>query len=182
MEASATVTITPLVNDMLGGGPLTVGAHSDVVRAVNNLEIAMVLDNTGSMAGTKLSTLKTAASNFVDTLSTAAARSSDPNAVRIALGAVLDDRERRLAVPVADLDRPERRLADQRPDLQHPREPLHPAQADERVLGGCVESRQAPYDVQDTPPTPTRPRPCSRPFSRPTSRTAPATTTTTCRT
>jgi len=52
---------------------------------VNKLEVAMVLDNTGSMAGTKLSTLKTAASNFVDTLSSAAARSADPDAVKIGL-------------------------------------------------------------------------------------------------
>ncbi len=37
-----------------------------VVRAANNLEIALVLDITGSMAGTRISDLKTAATDLVD--------------------------------------------------------------------------------------------------------------------
>ncbi len=45
---------------------LPVGAHSEVDRSSRNIEVALVLDVTGSMAGTALSNLKTAAKDLVD--------------------------------------------------------------------------------------------------------------------
>ncbi len=45
---------------------LTVSAEA--IRAANNLEISLVLDTTGSMRGTKLTALKDAASEFVETV------------------------------------------------------------------------------------------------------------------
>ena len=68
---------------ILNGG--TVNARSEVARSIDKLEIVMVLDNTGSMAGTKLTNLKLAANNFIETLKKAAARSSEPDAVKIGI-------------------------------------------------------------------------------------------------
>ena len=48
-----------------------VTAGAEVLRAMDRLEVALVLDNTGSMSGTKLSTLKTAAKDLVDKLEAA---------------------------------------------------------------------------------------------------------------
>lgn len=45
---------------------LPVGAHSEVNRSSKNLEVALVLDITGSMRGSKLNDLKDAASTLVD--------------------------------------------------------------------------------------------------------------------
>jgi len=45
---------------------LPVGAHSEVDRSSRNIEVALVLDITGSMGGTKLSDLKAAAKELVD--------------------------------------------------------------------------------------------------------------------
>jgi Flp pilus assembly protein TadG len=45
---------------------LSIGVHSEVNRAARNLEVAMVLDITGSMKGTRLSDLKTAAKDLID--------------------------------------------------------------------------------------------------------------------
>lgn len=45
---------------------LPVGSHSEVLRASRNVEVAMVLDITGSMKGTALADLKTAAKDLVD--------------------------------------------------------------------------------------------------------------------
>lgn len=45
---------------------LPVGAHSEVDRSSRNIEVALVLDVTGSMAGTALSDLKSAAKDLVD--------------------------------------------------------------------------------------------------------------------
>ena len=153
IQASAQVTVTPLVADVFGGSDLQVSASSEVVRAVNKLEVAMVLDNTGSMAGTKISMLKTAASNFVDTLAAAAARSTDPDAVKIGLvpfsmtvnvGSQYQNAswmDTTGASPINDQ--------------------IFSSHANRFTLfsqmgltwGGCVESRQAPYDTQDTAPT-----------------------------
>lgn len=46
-----------------------VALEAEVIKAGNSIEIALVLDNTGSMAsGTKMASLKTAAKNFVNTV------------------------------------------------------------------------------------------------------------------
>jgi Flp pilus assembly protein TadG len=64
----------------------TVTADAEVQRAMDKLEIALVLDNTGSMQdNSKLTTLQTSAKSLVDKLAAAAGRSSDPNAIKIAL-------------------------------------------------------------------------------------------------
>src|SRR6185312_2381041 len=47
--------------------------------------VAIVLDNSGSMAGSKIDSLKTAASNLVDTLFTAAQNSSETDPIKIAV-------------------------------------------------------------------------------------------------
>lgn len=62
-----------------------VKAYSEVVRSLDKLEIALVLDNTGSMQGTKLTTLKAAASAMVDKLVEASARSTQTDPLKIAL-------------------------------------------------------------------------------------------------
>ena len=45
---------------------LPVGAHSEVNRSSKNLEVALVLDVTGSMDGQKLTDLKSAADDLID--------------------------------------------------------------------------------------------------------------------
>lgn len=64
---------------------IEIHAGAEVVRSINKLEIAMVLDTTGSMSGTKLSNLQTAAKNFITTMEAAAARSTETNPVRISI-------------------------------------------------------------------------------------------------
>ena len=45
---------------------LPVGAHSEVNRSSKNLEVALVLDITGSMSGSRITSLKSAANDLVD--------------------------------------------------------------------------------------------------------------------
>jgi Flp pilus assembly protein TadG len=63
-DASAEVQ-TVLGDLELGGRPLRVTAHSEVLRGQKNVETALVLDVTGSMAGQKLADLKVAAADLV---------------------------------------------------------------------------------------------------------------------
>jgi Flp pilus assembly protein TadG len=58
--------VTPLVANMFIGGPIDVAATSEVKRSSKSLEVALVLDTTGSMGGTRISDLRTAANDLVD--------------------------------------------------------------------------------------------------------------------
>jgi Flp pilus assembly protein TadG len=62
----ATADVDPIFMGLFTHSLIHLEAHSQVVRGQDQtLELAMVLDTTGSMAGTKISTLKTAASSLI---------------------------------------------------------------------------------------------------------------------
>ncbi|ATC23212.1 pilus assembly protein TadG [Caulobacter vibrioides] len=66
---TATATLRPIIANLWQSGNFTVTASSEVVRASKNLEIALVLDITGSMGnGTRIADLKVAAADLVDVL------------------------------------------------------------------------------------------------------------------
>jgi Flp pilus assembly protein TadG len=163
VTATAQVSVKPLVANMFLGDAMKVGATTEVVRANNKLEIALVLDNTGSMAGSKLTNTKTAANGLIDTLSAAAARSVDPEAVKISL------------VPFSMTVRVGATYKTSTWMDQAGTSPINNGifttggtttpsgyQFGNRwtllsnmglTWAGCVESRQTPYDVQDTAPS-----------------------------
>jgi Flp pilus assembly protein TadG len=64
VEAVASVRVPALAPDSFVHNPVTV--NTEVTRAGNNLEVALVLDNSTSMAGASLTSLKTAAGQLVD--------------------------------------------------------------------------------------------------------------------
>lgn len=156
--ADAGANVRPLVIGFVNGGSgLPVGAHAQVKRAGYELEIALVLDNTGSMAGAKIRNLKTAAADFVDSMAQAAAQTGDPNAVKISL------------VPFSNTVKVGSSYQNAAWMDQNGSSPINneifdvgngnPPWANRFALfaklgttwGGCVESRQPPYDIQDTP-------------------------------
>ncbi len=65
---SATAQVPTTFMKILGINVINVAAESEVTRATSGLELVMVLDNTGSMAGSKLTSLKSAATSLVDIL------------------------------------------------------------------------------------------------------------------
>jgi Flp pilus assembly protein TadG len=151
--ADAAATVDTVLAQYVLGRPVRVAAHSEVARGDLKLEIAMVLDNTGSMAGGKINSLRVAAANFVDTMAAAAAKRADSaDAVKISL------------VPFSQTVRidPSYRTAswiDQ--DGGSPindeifNSPAKRLELFDRLgvgWAGCLESRGAPYDVSDTPP------------------------------
>ena len=70
---------------LFGIAALDVDAESVSSAGDRRVEVALVLDSTGSMAGKKLAELKRASTDFVDTLESAAASHPKPDAVKIAL-------------------------------------------------------------------------------------------------
>ncbi len=65
VSASATIDTT-LMRALLSDGTLTVSAAATVNRTVKGLEVALVLDNSGSMGGSKMSSLKDSANMLLD--------------------------------------------------------------------------------------------------------------------
>ncbi len=155
--STASLKVKPIIANLWLGGDMTVGAASEVVRGMNKLEVVLVLDNTGSMAGSKLTNLKTAAKNLIDTLSAASARSTEANAIQIGI------------VPFSQTVKIGSTYKSQNWMDKNAASPIHSeiftGSANRFTLlsnmgqswGGCVESRPQPYDVQDTGPTTSTP-------------------------
>ena len=153
VHAKAKSKVKPLVTEMFAGDKLNVSVRTHVRRGGDQLEIALVLDNTYSMVGSKLDLLKTAANNFVDKLQVAANQSLDPDPVKIALVPFS------MTVNVGSTYQ-NATWIDQAGVSPLNNEPFN-APVNRFTLfanmgktwGGCVESRQSPYDVQETAPT-----------------------------
>ncbi len=64
--ASASADVDTTILGLFSANKLAVSAASKIVRASNDVEVALVLDTSGSMAGSKIADLKTAASDLVD--------------------------------------------------------------------------------------------------------------------
>lgn len=79
VTADARADAEPYFLHMLGVQDFEAPGHSMAEQRVTNVEIALVLDVSGSMSGTKLSNLKTAAKEFVQTVLT----SDDENRISI---------------------------------------------------------------------------------------------------
>lgn len=156
--ANASAAVRPLVIGFITGGNIIVGAHTEVKRAGYELEIALVLDNTGSMQGTKLKNLKTAAGNFIDTMAKAAAQTTDPNAVKISL--VPFSQSVRVDSSYASATWLDVNGASTANNALFPDDNGAPQQTRRFDLfnqlgitwAGCVEMRKPPYDIDDTAP------------------------------
>lgn len=164
IDSTATIQMTPIVANLWMSGNMNITATSQVVRTLDDLEVAMVLDNTGSMASalgstTKISALKTAASSLVDTLAAAAANSTDPNAVKYAVVPFS------MTVNVGSTYQNATWMTGVMPSSSGygglAKDIFTTASTNRFTLltqmglswGGCVESRPAPYDIQDTAPS-----------------------------
>lgn len=153
-------------------------ASNEVTWDLGKVEIALVLDNTGSMASNnKLSNLVTAANKLVDTLRAAVTKTG-----QVRIGIVPFSSAVRLASTTT-----EKNAYMTQPWLaQHTLSPVNreifwdtsksttsnPNRFDlfkdiGVSWGGCVEGRPIPYDVQDTPPGTSDPKTLFVPFFAP---------------
>ncbi len=66
INLSVTADVSTLLMGAVGVKKITVSASSVIVKETKGLEVVMVLDNTGSMAGSKIKSLKNAATDLVN--------------------------------------------------------------------------------------------------------------------
>ena len=130
------------------------GAGTRVVRGDGTVEVALVLDNSGSMAGAPIAELKDAARNLVDVVFSGAAGNDKvrvgvvPFAGSVNVGANRRDEGWIDAEGLSPVHH------------QNFAEPRSRFQVFDQLgtpWRGCVEARPAPYDVNDTPPSPSTP-------------------------
>jgi Flp pilus assembly protein TadG len=162
----ADAQVPTVISSLAGISNVPVKAHTEINWGLSHVEIALVLDNTGSMAGTKLTTLKSAANALVDTLADTT-DASDPNALKMSL--VPFSMTVRLSSSASQLSTYQGSswMAGALPytgnyaiDLFYKSSGAADTGVNRFTLfsnigkswAGCVESRPAPYDVQDTAP------------------------------
>lgn len=166
----AKVDVTALVANIIlpivgrgTGDQIPVGAHSEVLRSNNRVEVALVLDNTGSMSGAKLTNTKAAAIDLIDRLEAADSRSIEPDAIKISL--VPFSQTVRIAaggsntVPSYMSNATTHTGGGAWNASSNPTSLFSAARGRFTLFGdigttwgGCVEARLAPYDIRDTAP------------------------------
>lgn len=161
IQLNVTADIKTTSAALLGVPTLPIQAHSTVKYGTTHVELALVLDNTGSMNDdNKLSSLKSAATTLVDTLNQSAKASGDPNALKVAVVPFS------MTVNVGTQYQTAAWMSGSVPTGYGTNSDAVDSTRPNRFTllknmnvnwGGCVESRPQPYDVQETAPVTTDP-------------------------
>ena len=143
LAIDATGTVSTKFMRVLGRDDLDLNVHSEVVWGIKKLEVALALDNTGSMASSgKLTNLKTAAHNLLTTLQNAAKKPGDvkvaiiPFDTTVNLGTSYKNNSW-FDVSCSAMGSPSGCTSSNWKNYWE----------------GCVADRTYPYDGQDNPPT-----------------------------
>jgi Flp pilus assembly protein TadG len=139
---------------------VNVGASTTVLVGMGTAEVAIVLDNSGSMTGSKIAALKTAASSLVDTLFTAAQNSNETDPIKIAVvpfAAGVNVGSQNANASWMDTGNANPYHADAQRAYGAPSttnnftllSSLKTSSGAAVTWGGCVEARPMPYDVTD---------------------------------
>ncbi len=152
VTVSATATMNTVFLGIIGYSNLTLNVSTQVTRNTSGLEFVMVLDNTGSMSGSKISDLKIAANKLVDVLYGAPGSTSPLKIGLVPFSA---------AVNIGTAARAEGWM-DENGDatLAASKMDYNPGQTvwdlydaiPNWAWNGCVEARQQPYDTTDDAP------------------------------
>jgi Flp pilus assembly protein TadG len=148
IQISATASVDATLMKIVGINTITVSANTEVIREISGLEVALVLDVTGSMnTNNRIGAMRDAATTLVNTLYDS---SPNPASIRIALVPFVTT----VNVGTANMG-----WIDTTGAAQHNGENFNPRTSHltlfnnmNRAWKGCVEARPAPYDTDDTPP------------------------------
>lgn len=139
LTLNATGTVTTTFMRIFGTNTVTIAASSEITRAQKGMELVLVLDITGSMAGSKITSLRNAAADLINVLYGSNSTLQNfwvgmvPYVASVNIGP-----SRTSWLTTYDLTR-------------YPSG--YPASATK--WKGCVEERASPYDTTDDPPSAT---------------------------
>ncbi len=133
LDVTASGTVPTTFTRLLGQQKLDISSKAQVKWGVKKLELALVLDNTGSMGNNgKLTQLKTASHNLLTTLQNAAKQLGDVKVAIIPFDRIVNIGTGYAGQGWVDYS-------------------VHNIQ--QAQWQGCVQDRDQPYDTQDTTPT-----------------------------
>jgi Flp pilus assembly protein TadG len=133
LNVTASGNVPTTFTKVLGQTKIDIGTSVDVKWGVKKLELALVLDNTGSMASNgKMTQLKSAAHSLLSTLQTAAKQPGDIKVAIIPFDKIVNIGTGYAASGWVDYS-------------------VHNIQ--QAQWQGCVQDRDQPYDTQDTAPS-----------------------------
>jgi len=133
LDVTASGTVPTTFTRLLGQQKLDISSSAQVKWGVKKLELALVLDNTGSMANhDKLVQLKAASHNLLTTLQNAAKQPGDVKVAIIPFDKIVNIGTGYAGQSWVDYS-------------------VHNIQ--QAQWEGCVQDRDQPYDTQDTTPT-----------------------------
>ena len=160
------VDVTTTLSGIIGFHTIHVAVNSVVNRSLTQVELALVLDNTGSMnesdgsGSTKDATLKSAAKTLIDTLSASAIASGQANSFKVAMVPFATYVNIKNLAPNLNVGNPTTYPSWMPGNSLYANDVFSPAvnrfalfSSLQTTWGGCVESRPMPYDAQDTAPS-----------------------------
>jgi Flp pilus assembly protein TadG len=159
LKLTGTATVPTRFATLIGTSELTVSATTEIIWGIKRLNLALALDNTGSMSSSgKMAALKTAAHNLLDTLQAAAKKPDDikvsiiPFATDVNVGTTYKD------ASWVDWEQWENVNGScsvssykSRTSCQNAGKTWTVASRD--TWNGCVWDRDQNFDVQNSPPT-----------------------------
>lgn len=154
VTVDATADVSMVFLGILGMDTMSVGVHAETLVSTVTLEIVLTLDNTGSMEGTRMATLKDASKVFVDQLTTTI---SDANRLKfgvVPFSAFVNVGSKYRTASWIDQDAKSPR-ANSNFNAALNRFELYDKFS--VAWPGCVEMRPSPHDVTDTPPDSSNP-------------------------
>ncbi len=173
IQLDVTGRVPTTFSQFLGLDFMAVEGHSTVKYGTSHVELALVLDNTGSMAQDgKLDALKVAANTLVNSLEASSNLSGDANALKIGVVPfsmtvnVGSQYKGQITWLRGDMPAAYGSSADVVGGSTHPDRFLL-FTALNNPWQGCVESRPQPYDISDAPPNATKPETMFVPFFAP---------------
>ena len=133
---SVTATLPMSIMKVFGRDDATITASTEITRETSGLELVMVLDNTGSMAGSKLSSLKTASHDLINILFGDGDPPDDLWVGMVPFSQSVNVGDHRTSW----IDSSHHNNLDWGPNSQG-------------GWGGCVDARTYPRDINDDPPS-----------------------------
>jgi Flp pilus assembly protein TadG len=85
IRPTAPISVPTMILPVVGIGSVNVTVTSEATNGYQDIEIALALDNTGSMSGQKINLLRTAVTNFINSMEQLSASTGRPNAVRLGI-------------------------------------------------------------------------------------------------
>jgi Flp pilus assembly protein TadG len=145
----ATGQYTPQISGFMGVNTFPVSVKTEVQWGMNKLELALALDNTGSMAwSNKMTELKKAAKNLITTLQSSAQKPGD---VKIAI--IPFHKEVRLDTSIYTFNGSWLKWDDWDSENQTcDKKGKNCVSNDRKTWDGCVMDRDQPHDASDTTP------------------------------